>query len=172
MRVLTLILFFILMISGCTKVEDKKSADEKELSGKEIPGNQNSQSNTQSNVNSQKESSSGMNSDYSKGNNSGNSTSENTRDEKAEEMEKIANAVLTDYKAGNFADNKETVITTLMEAANYLMFQSTLPPKQKYKPALNYYNKILEIDPKNEEALANKKQIEEIYESMGMPVPK
>ena len=39
------------------------------------------------------------------------------------------------------------------------------------RPALKYYREVLKADPKNEEALKNKKQIEDIYESMGMPIP-
>jgi hypothetical protein len=58
-----------------------------------------------------------------------------------------------------------------MLAANFLMFEADLPPKEKYKPALVRYRRILEIDPSNKEAAANKKQIEDIYESMGKPIP-
>ena len=35
-----------------------------------------------------------------------------------------------------------------MAAANYLMFEAGLPPREKYRPALKYYRKILEADPK------------------------
>ena len=51
------------------------------------------------------------------------------------------------------------------------MFQADLPPKKKYRPALRRYRRVLELDPSNKEAAANKKQIEDIYESMGMPIP-
>ncbi|MBK7159329.1 MAG: hypothetical protein IPH77_12425 [Ignavibacteria bacterium] len=51
------------------------------------------------------------------------------------------------------------------------MFEADLPPKEKYKPALQRYRRILELDPCNKEAAANKKQIEEIYQSMGKPIP-
>jgi hypothetical protein len=51
------------------------------------------------------------------------------------------------------------------------MFEANLSQKKKYKPALQRYNKVLEVDPKNSEAMENKKQIEDIYQSMGMPVP-
>ena len=58
-----------------------------------------------------------------------------------------------------------------LKAANYLMFDADLPPKDKYKPALQRYRRVLELDPGNQEAMANKQQIEEIYQSMGKPIP-
>ena len=67
--------------------------------------------------------------------------------------------------------DKEACIEKQMLAANFLMFEADLPPKEKYKPALVRYRRILEIDPSNKEAAANKKQIEDIYESMGKPIP-
>ena len=58
-----------------------------------------------------------------------------------------------------------------MAAANYLMFEANLSPKKKYRPALRRYRRVLELDPKNKEAQVNKKQLEDIYQSMGMPIP-
>jgi hypothetical protein len=52
------------------------------------------------------------------------------------------------------------------------MFDADLPAKEKYRPALKYYRMVLEADPSNEEAIKNKTEIERIYESMGMPIPK
>jgi hypothetical protein len=51
------------------------------------------------------------------------------------------------------------------------MFEANLSPKKKYKPALKHYRRILELDPSNAEAQRNKTQIEEIYTSMGRPIP-
>jgi hypothetical protein len=51
------------------------------------------------------------------------------------------------------------------------MFEANLSPKKKYKPALKRYRRVLELDPSNKEAADNKKQIEDIYQSMGMPIP-
>jgi hypothetical protein len=51
------------------------------------------------------------------------------------------------------------------------MFDANLSPKKKYRPALQRYRKVLELDPSNKEAKENKQQIEDIYKSMGMPVP-
>jgi hypothetical protein len=67
--------------------------------------------------------------------------------------------------------DKQAAIEKQMTAANFLMFEADLPPKQKYKPALRRYRRVLQLDPNNKEAAANKKQIEDIYQSMGMPIP-
>lgn len=76
------------------------------------------------------------------------------------------------YRKTKSEADKQTAINTQMTAANFLMFQAeSLSPKKKYRPALKRYNRVLEIDPNNKEAAANKKQIEDIYQSMGMPIP-
>ena len=98
-------------------------------------------------------------------------TKDTEGDTKAQDMMKAADDAEAKYvKSKSDADKKE-YITKQMGAANYLMFEANLSPKKKYKPALQRYNKILEIDPKNAEAMENKKQIEDIYQSMGMPIP-
>lgn len=105
--------------------------------------------------------------------NLGNNNSQNDTkgDAKAEEMMKAADDAEAKYiKSKSDADKKEYIVKQ-MGAANYLMFEANLSPKKKYKPALQRYNKVLEIDPKNAEAMENKKQIEDIYQSMGMPIP-
>ena len=53
-----------------------------------------------------------------------------------------------------------------------MMTTLTLPPREKYVGALHLYREALTYDPKNEEALKNKKLIEDIYKSMGRPIPK
>jgi tetratricopeptide (TPR) repeat protein len=100
-----------------------------------------------------------------------NSQDDTQGDTKAIDMMKAADDAEAKYvKSKSDADKKE-YITKQMGAANYLMFEANLSPKKKYKPALQRYNKVLEIDPKNAEAMENKKQIEDIYQSMGMPIP-
>lgn len=66
---------------------------------------------------------------------------------------------------------KKAFVETSMELANYLTFDAPLAPREKYRPALKLYNKVLEIEPANEKAKETKKVIEDIYASMGMPVP-
>ncbi|MCC6866472.1 MAG: hypothetical protein IT280_09980 [Ignavibacteria bacterium] len=92
-------------------------------------------------------------------------------DPKADEYMKAADDAEAKYTKSKSDIDKKEYILKQMTAANYLMFEANLSPKKKYRPALQRYNKVLEIDPKNAEAMANKKQIEDIYESMGMPVP-
>ncbi|MBS1550519.1 MAG: hypothetical protein JST15_00440 [Bacteroidetes bacterium] len=75
------------------------------------------------------------------------------------------------YRSSKSAADKEVCIEKHILAANYLMFEADLPPKDKYKPALIRYRRVLELDPSNMEAAQNKKQIEDIYESMGKPIP-
>jgi hypothetical protein len=92
-------------------------------------------------------------------------------DKLAEELTKEADAADAKYEKSKSDADKKAAVEKQMEAANYLMFQADLPPKQKYRPALKRYRRVLELDPANKEAAANKKQIEDIYESMGMPIP-
>lgn len=92
-------------------------------------------------------------------------------DTKADEMMNAADNAEAQYMKSKSESDKKAYIEKQMGAANYLMFEANLSPKKKYKPALQRYNKVLELDPKNSEAMENKKQIEDIYQSMGMPVP-
>ncbi|MBY0502810.1 MAG: hypothetical protein K2X03_02805 [Bryobacteraceae bacterium] len=52
-----------------------------------------------------------------------------------------------------------------------IMFNEQLPPRQKYAPALRSFRKALEYDKTNAKAKANIKTIEDIYTSMGRPIP-
>ncbi len=100
-----------------------------------------------------------------------NSQTDTKGDTKADEMMKAADDAEAKYIKSKSDADKNDYILKQMGAANYLMFEANLSPKKKYKPALARYNKVLEIDPKNAEAMENKKQIEDIYKSMGMPIP-
>jgi hypothetical protein len=92
-------------------------------------------------------------------------------DKLAETLTKEADDADTKYEKSKSDADKKLCVEKQMEAANYLMFQADLPPKKKYRPALRRYRRVLQLDPGNKEAAANKKQIEDIYQSMGMPVP-
>lgn len=103
--------------------------------------------------------------------NTDNQQTDTKGDTKADDLMKSADDAEAKYiKSKSDADKKEYILKQ-MTAANYLMFEANLSPKKKYKPALQRYNKVLELDPKNAEAMENKKQIEDIYQSMGMPIP-
>lgn len=92
-------------------------------------------------------------------------------DPKADELNKAADEADAKYQKTKSDSDKKIAIQKQMDAANYLMFGADLTPKKKYRPALQRYRRVLELDPGNEEAAANKKQIEDIYQSMGMPIP-
>lgn len=102
---------------------------------------------------------------------SGDIGSDGANDPKAEQMIKDADDAEAQYKKTNSETDKKNCINKQLSAANYLMFEAALSPKKKYKPALQRYRRVLELDPKNTEAAENRKQLEDIYESMGMPVP-
>ncbi|HJY65042.1 MAG TPA: hypothetical protein VJ455_12870 [Ignavibacteria bacterium] len=98
-------------------------------------------------------------------------TSKSKGDPKADQLSKEADDADAKFQKTKSDADKNTCILKQLTAANYLMFEANLSPKKKYKPALKRYNRILEIDPGNSEAMENKKQIEDIYTSMGMPIP-
>jgi tetratricopeptide (TPR) repeat protein len=92
-------------------------------------------------------------------------------DEKADQVQKDADDADAKYMKTKSDADKKVAIEKQLSAANYLMFEANLSPKKKYKPALKRYRRVLELDPGNKEAQDNKQQIEDIYQSMGMPVP-
>lgn len=67
---------------------------------------------------------------------------------------------------------KQEYIKVSLKLANDTMVSPPLPPKVKYPKALRLYREVLKVDPKNKEATENKKMIEDIYKSMGIPIPK
>lgn len=73
----------------------------------------------------------------------------------------------------NKADDKakKEYVDATVAFATATMLAESLPAKQKYPDALRLYREALEIDPKNEAAIDNKKMIEDIYKSMNRPVP-
>jgi hypothetical protein len=66
---------------------------------------------------------------------------------------------------------KKAQIDAHLKYANYFMYESTLPPKEKYPSALRQYRLVATIDPANDEAKQNINLIESIYNQMGRPVP-
>lgn len=67
---------------------------------------------------------------------------------------------------------KKAYVNATVKLGTATMMTATLPPREKYSGALKYYREALKVDPKNAEALKNKKLIEDIYRSMGRPIPK
>jgi tetratricopeptide (TPR) repeat protein len=96
---------------------------------------------------------------------------ESGKDEGVAKYKKEAEDADARYEKDKSEANRKAVIEKNLSAGNYMMFEANVPPKEKYRPALKYYRKVLAIDPKNEEAAVNKDKIEEIYTQMGLPIP-
>ncbi len=157
-KVLMLAVLSTIIAAGCTKEIPK-----------ELLNNQKPQQNQQQQVEKDKMPDDSIHRNVGKNNTD--SQTDTQGDTKAVEMMKAADDAEAKFMSSKSDADKKDYITKQMSAANYLMFEANLSPKKKYKPALQRYNKVLALDPKNAEALENKKQIEDIYQSMGMPIP-
>ncbi|MDZ4711986.1 MAG: hypothetical protein SGI89_06630 [bacterium] len=142
-----LLIIVIVIFTGCSKMEEKKTVDDTKSPVSKTPETQ-MQTST-----------------------SGGDSTSGQADEKAASLVKEADEVLLKYSTDKSDEVKKETVAKCLTAANYLMFEANLPAREKYRPALKYYRQIIAIDPKNQEAATNKKQIEDIYESMGMPIP-
>ena len=69
------------------------------------------------------------------------------------------------------AELKKALTDTHFAQGNSLMNNAQMPPFRKYPGALKSFRKTLTFDPNHEQAKANIKTIEDIYKSMGRPVP-
>jgi len=158
MKKLVLLTLFALLLAGCSKMEEKKSTTENKTMPPVKPGTENPHQ-------TMPQSEQG---DITKGDKTDMAT-DDAQDKKADELSKGAYDFENNYKKDN--NLKKDLIAKHMSAGNYLMFEANLSPKKKYKPALKHYRRVLELDPSNAEAQRNKTQIEEIYTSMGRPIP-
>ena len=158
MKKLLLLSIFALLIAGCSKMEEKKpgvdnnkttTQNQMDPNAKMPPNHPDISQNTQGNMTD--------------------AAGDDAQDPKADELSKGAYDFEGSYKKDN--NLKKELIQKHMTAGNYLMFEANLSPKKKYKPALKHYRRVLELDPSNAEAERNKAQIEEIYTSMGRPIP-
>ena len=66
---------------------------------------------------------------------------------------------------------KTALVEANMALADFNMFNEQLPPFRKYPAALRAYRQVLTYDKANKKASTNIKTIEDIYKSMGRPVP-
>ena len=69
------------------------------------------------------------------------------------------------------AKTKKTYVDATVKFATASMNSEALDRKVKYKQALKLYREALKVDPKNAEAKENAKMIEDVYRSMGKPIP-
>ena len=74
-------------------------------------------------------------------------------------------------KSTKNAKAKQAYVDATVALGTKVMTSSLLAPKEKYPRALKLYREALKLDPKNKEALENKAMIEQIYKSMGRPIP-
>jgi hypothetical protein len=72
---------------------------------------------------------------------------------------------------GDAALKKKTSVA-VTAAGDAMMMKSTLPSKPKYRGALRFFRRGVELDSTNKQAAGGRDLIEGIYTSMGMPVPK
>jgi hypothetical protein len=66
---------------------------------------------------------------------------------------------------------KKAQVDAHIKFGNYLMYESTLPPKEKYPSALRQYRIAAAIDSANAEAKQNINLIEGIYGQMDRTIP-
>jgi lipoprotein-anchoring transpeptidase ErfK/SrfK len=69
------------------------------------------------------------------------------------------------------SEGKQQQAQKLAEDAQKVMLDPALPPREKYPNALAIFRNALKIDPDNVLAKDGVKLIEDVYASMGRPVP-
>lgn len=90
-----------------------------------------------------------------------------------DKLQKQYAAAKTVYaKKSKDASIKKKYVSATVAFGTATMMTGTMKPKDKYAGALRLYREALKLDPKNAEALKNKAMIEDIYRSMGRPIPK
>jgi hypothetical protein len=154
------LIFFItaVLLTGCSKMEEKKqNQPETKQSATEMQ-NPNAQGNMQDGSQNRME-------------NKNDLVPETAVDAKADKLIKEANDFENVYKKNNSDNIKSELMEKHLSAGIYLMYEAKLNPKKKYGPALKQFNRVLELDPENPEAINNKMQIEEIFMSLGRPMP-
>lgn len=69
------------------------------------------------------------------------------------------------------AEVNKALAAAHLKYADSFMNNESLPPRQKYRPALKQYREVLTYDPANKDAKEKINLIEGIYKQMGMPIP-
>ncbi len=78
----------------------------------------------------------------------------------------------TAYDAAQNAATKAALLDAYIRFADYMTYESPVSPRQgKYHRALVEYRHALVLDAGNEKVLKEIAQIEDIYRSMGRPIP-
>lgn len=159
MRIILILFVTIALFSGCSKMEEKKQNQPETKSPHGDMMNPHTQGDMKDGSQNQMDNMTDV-------------APESAVDEKADKLVKEAKDFEEVYKKSSNDENKKTLIEKNMAAGNYLMYQAKLNPKKKYGPALKLFKRVLELDPNNKEAMSNRMQIEDIYNSMGREIPK
>jgi tetratricopeptide (TPR) repeat protein len=86
-------------------------------------------------------------------------------------IDKLATAK-NNYEAQGSDETKANLVNAYIAFGDYMTYESPVSPRKgKYRRALLEYRHALELDPDNEKVLTEIKQIEDIYASMGRPIP-
>lgn len=103
--------------------------------------------------------------------NTGDPHSHVNEEDRSPELQQTADETYSAFTSDKSESNKEAAIKANLEAGIYFMYDAPLPPREKYRPALKFFRRVLDMDPGNKDATVNKEKIEEIYEMMGMEIP-
>jgi tetratricopeptide (TPR) repeat protein len=94
-----------------------------------------------------------------------------TKDELADLEGKLSAAKAEFEKAPEDNAIKAKFVDLSLQLAYDAMMSEELSAREKYPKALALYREVLKVEPENKEASDWKTQIEDIYRSMGRPVP-
>ena len=86
-------------------------------------------------------------------------------------LEPRVRAVAKLAKKPNDAKLKTETAEANYQVGYAMMMNPDLPPRVKYPGALKKFNRTLDLNPKHAKAAHDKKTIEDIYKSMGRPIP-
>jgi len=90
----------------------------------------------------------------------------------AKQYDEAITALEGAYKSNpKSAEVKKTLSEAYLAKGDSMMYDNSLPPRQKYPGALRAYRQVLQYDKENKKAQEGINTIEGIYKSMGRPVP-
>ena len=76
------------------------------------------------------------------------------------------------YDENQNDESKAALVKAYIAFGDYMTYESPVSPRKgKYRRALTEYRHALALDPGNEKVQSEIQQIEEIYRSMGRPIP-